>query len=75
LHSILPNNFFQYFEIENGKIMPKKKDFNQNCFERRYLSKTFPRRFLQVAKIALNKEKIILFILGLLVFEKFKIIN
>jgi len=55
--------------------MPKKKDFNQNCFERRYLSKTFPRRFLQVAKIALNKEKIILFILGLLVFEKFKIIN
>jgi hypothetical protein len=55
--------------------MPKKRDFSQNFFERRYLSKIFPQKFLQVAKIALNKEKIILLILGLLVFEKFQIIN
>jgi hypothetical protein len=55
--------------------MPKKKDFSQNCFEKRYLSKTFLQNFLQVAKIALNKEKKILLILGLLVFEKFQINN
>jgi hypothetical protein len=41
-----PTFVFQYFEVENGKIMPKKKDFSQNCFERRYLFKTFPRKFL-----------------------------
>ncbi len=54
--------------------MPKNRDFSQNCFERKYLSKTFPQNFLQVAKISLNKEKKSFLSLGYWLLRIFKLV-